>query len=186
MRVILRLRDASLSAHAARLEQLAAGQGRAFLASALNQAGRAIRDKSVPAEAEQTGLKRDTIDRAQKTIEASASSLAFTITARGGDVRARFFAPRETGGGVIAHPWSRSTHYVRAFTMGGRPGARVPLRFGGEVKMRAGSKRLPLRTVRTGLYIPDEMLRGRTAATLNSASDSLLPPILLARLGSLL
>lgn len=186
MRIVVEIRDASLQAFAARLEQLAAGRGRSFLAQSLNQAGKGIRHQSVPAEAAQTGLPVGTIERAQQTIEATASSLSFTILAKGGNVRLKFFGPQESGQGVVAHPWNKSTFYHRAFTMGGRPGSRVPLRFGGEVKMRAGSSRLPLKTVRSGLFIPDEMLSGRTGATLNSASDALVVPILLSRLGSLL
>ena len=186
MRIVVTMRDASLSAYAARLEQVAAGKGRAFLAAALNQAGRGIRAQSVPAETAQTGLDHDVIDRAQQTIEATGGKLSFTIASKGGNVRLKFFGAEESGNGVQAHPWNKSTHYARAFTMGGRPGARVPLPFRGEVKVRAGAKRLPLRTLRSGLFIPDEMLTGRTGSTLDRASNSLVPPILLARLGSLL
>lgn len=189
MKITATFRDASLSAYAARLRNLADGSGRASLAEALNAGGRAIRERTVAAETAQTGLKQDTIDRAQRTTEASASSLIFTITSKGGNVRAKHFGATEGGGGVTARPWNKSTFYRGAFITSGRPGQRRPApKLHGHVfeNISGGKWHGKIRSVRTGLFIPTEMTSGGTKATFDAEAGRLLATTIVARLGSLL
>lgn len=184
MHIVVTMRDRALSDYANRMEKLAAGSGRAVLAQALNQAGHEIRQRTIAAETGQTGLKGGTIDKAQQEIDASASSLAYTISSRGGNVRMKFFGAKETGGGVTAHPWNRSTFTAGAFIKAGW-GARVDLPWGGEVKQREGSSRLPVHTVRSGLFIPTEMVQGQTASAFNAGLSTAAGAIV-SRLGAFL
>ena len=185
MQIVVTFQDRSLSDYANRLEALSAGSGRAVLASALNQAGGVVRHKTVQAETAQTGLPSATIDRAQHEIEADGGSLRFTIVSRGGDVRLKFFGAKESGGGVVAHPWNKSVYVAGAFTQAGFHGVRKALPWGGEVKQRVGSGRLPLKTVHSGLFIPEEMTKGSTAKAFD-AGFQVMASTIVSRLGSLL
>lgn len=62
MRILVEMRDASLSAYATRLDQIASGRGRAFLAQALNQSGEGIRSKTVAAEAGEIGAPNGEVE----------------------------------------------------------------------------------------------------------------------------
>ena len=189
MQIIVTFRDRILSDYANRLEALAAGSGRAVLAQTLNEGGQAIRSKTVAAETAQTGLSADTIDRAQKTIDASASSLTFTIVSHGGNVRLKYFGAKEAGSGVIAHPWNASHTYQGAFIKSGRPGHRAPSsKLGGHVfrNVSGGKWGGKIKAVRSGLFIPTEMTKGSTASAFNSASDTVLAHTVISRLGSML
>ena len=186
MQIIVTFRDRSLADYADRLEKLSAGSGRAMLAQALNQAGHAMRQATVSAETAQTGLKLATIDRAQQEIVASPGRLAYTISSHGGNVREKFFGAQETGSGVTAHPWNRSQFTQGGFIKaGGFGGPRVDLPWGGEVKKRKGSARLSISTVRSGLYIPTEMVKGQTASAYHAGAEVAVAAIV-SRLGALL
>lgn len=156
-----------------------------MLAQSLNQAGAQIRHETVAAEAKQTALSGAIIDRAQHAIDASSGSLTYTITARGGDVRLKFFGAKEDAGGVSADPWGRRTDDAGAWIKGGFNGHRVDLGFGGEVKRRVGASRLPTKTVKSGLFIPTEMVKGQTAGVFDTAS-SVAASRIVSRLGALL
>lgn len=188
MQIVVSFSDRSLADYANRLERMAAGSGRAVLAQALNAAGAEVRHETVAAETRQTGLPESTIDRAQQETPAATGRLAFTITSRGGNVRLKFFGAKENAGGVSADPWGRQTEYAHAWIKGGGGfgGSRVPLRFGGEVKQRVGSGRLPTKTVRSGLFIPTEMTRGATASTFDRAAATVIAARVVTRLGALL
>lgn len=189
MQIIVAFRDLSLSAYAARLEAMAAGAGRAAIAQALNQGGESVRQKTVSAEAAQTGLSHDTIDRAQQSIPATAASLAFTITSHGGNVRLKYFGAKEGGSGVTAHPWNKSTFYRGAFITSGRPGHRAPSpKLHGHVfeNISGGRWHGKIRLKRSGLFIPTEMTKGSTAAAFDTASATILATTVVSCLGALL
>lgn len=189
MQIIVAFRDASLSRYAARLDQLAEGSGRAVLAQALNEGGQAVRQMTVAAETQQTGLQADTIDRAQQAIIATPSSLAFTITSKGGNVRLKYFGAKEGGGGVSAHPWNKSTFYSGAFITSGRPGHRRPSpKLGGHVfqNVSGGQWHGKIKSMKSGLFIPIEMTKGRTAASFHAGASGVLATTVVSRLGALL
>lgn len=158
MRVIVRI-DPRLSQMARGSEALAQ-RARPMMQAGLEKEGRAIRGEMVAAETAQTHLKRATIHRALQTF---SGPLTFTIKSSGGNVRLKHFGARESGGGVIAAPWGQPTYYAGAFIKSGRPGSRsASPKLNGHVFERVGKARKPIRQVRSGLYIPDEMTSGAT------------------------
>jgi hypothetical protein len=188
MHIVVTFRDQSLSRYAARLEALGGGAGRGLLAQALNEGGQAVRSATVAAETAQTGLPGSTLERAQQTIEASAGSLNYTIWSDGGNVRLKYFGAEEGGGGVIAHPWNRSTYYDRAFITSGPRGRRAPSpKLGGQVYRGVGRRwGGPISLVRSGLFIPTEMTKGQTAVAFGKGSASVLATTVVSRLGAML
>ena len=184
MRVVLSFKDRSFADFARRIGDMGE-RGSAVMADALNEAGAATRASTVKAETAQTGLRFGVLDRAQQELTATPGRLSFTIVSRGGNVRLKFFNAKEEGRGVEADPWGRPTFVAGDWIMGGRPGARVPLRFGGEVKRRVGRARLPTQTVRSGLFIPTEMTRGETLAAFEARVAPMAAAIV-SRLGSFL
>lgn len=160
----------------------AAGKGApAAMAAALNSSGRKIATQMRRALVAQTGLKYGVMVRALRTRSASAGSPEFRIESRGGDIRLRFFNARETKSGAIARPWNQKKLYPGAFMKGGRFPNRVPLNMGrgavfewdqkrgiiSEKRLRNGKVRkryYPIKEVRSGLLIPEEMIRGASKA----------------------
>lgn len=123
----------------------------------------------------QTGLKYRTLKRAV-TAKKAFNGGDFVIKSRGGDVRLKFFKPRETRKGVAASPWNRRKVYPGTFTKGGRFPKRVALSMGGTVLRRTGKSRGPLKVVRSGLYIPTEMVTGNSEAAFYATVERELPP----------
>ena len=186
MIVAVKFNDRGLGQFAARLSQLADG-GRAILASSLNEGGDALRALTVSAETSQTGLTAGTINRAQQAVHATGQ-LVYSIRAHGGDVRLKFFGPVEGGGGITAHPWNRSTFYRGGFMTSGRNGSRRMIaKLNGQVyqNIRGGKWGGKIRVMRSGLFIPTEMTRGRTAAAFEEGT-AVLSTTIVARLGALL
>lgn len=122
----------------------------------------------------QTGLKYSTISRAVKSRN-SFNGSAFTILARGGDIRLKFFGARETRAGVTAAPWGQRKLYPGTFTKGGRFPNRKALNMGGAVLKRTGRGRLPLKGQRSGLFIPEELVSGASQAAFHSTVNRELP-----------
>ena len=151
----------------ARISGALANSSRPMLAAALNRAaGQLVRANTIAAETAQTGLSKSTIKRAQKEELATAGSLTYLIRTHGGNISLKYFHPKETGGGVTASPWGSQRYFARAFLMGGRLGARKPLpKLNGHVFMREGRKQLGINKVKSGLFIPTELLRGQTRAS---------------------
>jgi hypothetical protein len=122
----------------------------------------------------QTGLKRKTIVRAVKATKAFGAG-AYTIRSKGGNIRLKFFAARETRKGVSAAPWNSRRIYAGTFMKGGRFPNRKALNLGGAVLKRVGSSRKPLTTIKSGLFIPEEMVTGQSEAAFFGTVDRDLP-----------
>ncbi|GJE41939.1 hypothetical protein [Methylobacterium soli] len=145
------------------------------LARALNHTGTKARAQVIRALTQQTGLKRSTIVRAVRVNKATATaeqfgyagSLTYTLTTQGGDISLKFFSPKETRAGVSAAPRGRRQLFAGTFTKGGRFLNRKGPVMGGHVFTNVSpnhvwcGKALPQNS---GVYIPDEMLQGATAA----------------------
>lgn len=147
-------------------EQLAHGAeaSPAAVRRAVNHTGDKARTQMRRALVDQTGLKRKVIVKALKTRKISAKTGgSYTILSRGGDVRLKFFGARETQAGVSAAPWNKRQLFARTFIKGGKFPGRVKLNMGGNVFVRVGSDRFPLKTVHSGLFIPKEMVTGHSA-----------------------
>ena len=149
----------------------------AALARAINHTGNKARTKMVRALTAQTGLKRRTLVKALRTSPASAGALTYTIRSSGGNVSLKYFGPRETAAGVSAAPWNARSVYAHSFMKAGWwPHRVVKGNWNGHVFERAGSSTNTgmdrFVKVKSGLYIPEEMVRGASAAAFDSAVAS--------------
>jgi len=143
---------------------------------ALNWTGDRAKTKVVGALTAQTGLRRGTILRAVKPTRANFTSLIYRMRARGGDVSLKYFGARETQAGVSAAPWGARRVYAGTFMRGGRFPNRVNIpSFHGQVFARTAGARLPIAKQKSGLFIPEEMVKGDTARTFEMAVSALLP-----------
>jgi len=178
MRIITTFNSAGWDAFRAGFARIGE-EGPAIMAGLLNAGGLALRTKTVAAEQAQTGIKEGVTERAQIATEAGAGGLSFRITVHGGNVRLKYFGAKEGGGGVTAHPWGRSTFYPGAWINSGFRGARRPSpKLGGQVYRRVGSSRLPIEQLHSGLYLPDELLKGQTLSVWEEGMPMLLDGIL--------
>ena len=146
------------------------------LARAINHSGDKARTRMIRALAGQTGLKVGTTKRALRTTKAGAGGLTYVIRSRGGDIRLKYFGARETRRGVSAAPWNKRSIYPHTFLKAGWwPRRVVKPSWNGQVFERMGSKTKTgmdrFETVRSGLLIPDEMVKGASADAFYSAVD---------------
>lgn len=124
----------------------------------------------------QTGLKRKTINKAVTSTRASSKGGgSYVIKSKGGNIRLQFFKAKETRAGVSAAPWNKRSIYAGTFIKGGRFPNRVGLKMGGAVLIRAGGSRYPLKTVKSGLFIAEEMVTGQSAQAFYSVVSRDLP-----------
>jgi hypothetical protein len=142
---------------------------------AINWTGDRARTQVARVGAKQTGLPYRVIRRALVRKAANYSALVYRLRVRGGDVRLKYFKARETRRGVTAAPWGRRQLYAGAFIKGGRFPARVPLGMGGQVFRRSGTGRKPIQLMRSGLFIPEELVKGESAAAFQQTVTALLP-----------
>lgn len=165
--------DASQFVHLANGLKAAGKNAPVALAWGINASGRKIATQMRRALVGQTGMKYGVFVRALRTKAATTGNLTFRIDSKGGDVRLKFFAPRETKAGTSAAPWNKRTVYAGAFMKGGRFPNRVPLRMGkGNVFVRVGASRNPITVKRSGLYIPDEMITGASRAAFENGAGT--------------
>ncbi len=152
------------------------------LMRAINHTGKKAKTQMVRTLANQTGLPIKTTRKALKDKSAGVGG-AFTITSKGGNVRLKFFKAKETRAGVSAAPWNKRKTYAGTFMKGGRFPKRKDIGLGGAVVKRAGAGRYPLRTQKSGLFIPKEMVSGATEQAFYSTAQRELPPRLAHELG---
>lgn len=153
------------------------------LMRAINHTGAKAKTQMVRALAAQTGLPIKTTRKALKTKGANSAGGSFVIHSKGGNIRLKFFKARETRKGVKASPWNRARVYPGTFMKGGRFPRRVGLNMGGAVLRRAGGARLPLKTQKSGLFIPKEMVKDQTAQAFYGTAQRELPKRLMHELG---
>lgn len=175
-----------------------AGKAPVSLARAINHTGMKARTAMVRAMPGQTGLKRDTIVRALK-VNKAGGGLTFSIASRGGNVSLKHFRARETARGVSAAPWNRRSVYAHSFMKAGWWPRRVEKsNWNGQVFERAGSVTGNLRAgsktrrmdrfekIKSGLFIPDEMVKDASAAAFKGIVEADLPKRLEHELARLL
>lgn len=142
---------------------------------ALNRAGSQGRTKSSRALAKQTGLKLRTVRTAMVPLKASAASLEYRIKARGGDIALKHFDARETRKGVSAKPFGKRKIFAGTFIKGGKFPSRVTLNMGGQVFAREGEDRFEIEKQKSGVILPNEMIKGESAKAWNDAVAKVLP-----------
>lgn len=155
---------------------------------AVNRTGAMADTQVVRALTGQTGLKRKIIRKAVHRRPATAGGLTFVLWSAGGNVALKYFGAKETRRGVTATPWGQRKLYAGAFIKGGLFPRRVAIkRFGGAVLTRAaGAKRLPIKAIKSGVFIPEEMVKGATAAVFLKTVRAVLPRRLDHEFGRLL
>jgi len=145
---------------------------------ALNRTGDMGKTHVVRALAKQTGLPQKTIRKAVKVKRASWQDLEYSLTSSGGDVALKFFKKRETPDGVVAHLGTArgKVLFDRTFFRGGAFPRRVNLSaFGGHVLDRVSEYRFDLKVVKSGVFIPIEMVEGETADAFEAVVADVLP-----------
>lgn len=145
------------------------------LSRAVNRTGDMSRTQVRLALRKQTGLPRDTIVKAVRVTSSSPATLTYVMDASGGDISLKFFNPRETPKGVAASPFGKKTVFPSTFLKGGRFPERNGVVFHGHVMRREGSKRFPIKVVKSGVIIPNEMVKGQTATAFEGTVARVLP-----------
>lgn len=176
--------DASQVAGMAELFKKAEREAPAAIGRAVRRTGQMTRTQVVRTLTTQTGLKRDVINRAVK--EKTSGGMTYALVSRGGNVSLKYFKARETAKGVTAAPWNSRRLYAGAFIFGGKRPHRVGLPFGGQVMQRSGASRLPIHKLKSGLFIPREMVSGASKAAFLIMVASVLPDRLRHEIGAIL
>lgn len=155
--------DQVLARYGNQMGALGTGQAERALARALAHTGRKAKTQVVRALTAQTGLKRKVIVKAVRESRIGSPALTYELSSRGGNIRLKYFKARETRRGASAAPWNRRRVYQGTFQRAGwwKTGRVVKPNWNGQVFRRAAGG--GFRVVRSGLYIPDEMVTGATA-----------------------
>ncbi|GJD51098.1 hypothetical protein OPKNFCMD_3849 [Methylobacterium crusticola] len=161
------------------------------LARAINHTGDKAKTQMTRALVPQTGLTRRVIVKALRVHKAGAGSLTYTVTVKGGDIRLKYFKARETAQGVSAAPWNKRSIWPHTFMKAGWwPSRVVKPNWNGQVFERALSKTNSgmdrFTVVRSGLYLPDELVTGASRAAFEAAVARDLPDRLAHELGRVL
>ena len=141
-----------------------------------NQAPHAIRravnhtgDKAVTqvarALAKQTSAKYGAVKKALVVKRATYDRGVYRISAKGGYISLKEFGARQTKAGVSAMVWGKRRVFPHSF---------VSAKLGGHVFVRMGKARNPIRKM-WGPALPNEMVKGDTAATFLSTVEADLP-----------
>jgi Prophage minor tail protein Z (GPZ) len=152
---------------------------------AVNRTAEMARTKMVKVLVPQTGLKYRAVRSALRLSKAKGGSNTASVLSRGGDIRLRFFGPRVVGkAGVSAAPRSKRQIFKSRFMRGGlyQSGKAV---LGGKTPFERvkGAVRLPIRSARSGVYIPEEMITNASAEVFHDTVARVLPERLSHELG---
>jgi hypothetical protein len=145
---------------------------------ALNRTGDMARTQVIRTLAAQTGLPQRTIRRSVRVKRSEWSNLEYTLKSAGGDVALKYFKKRETLAGVEADLGSArgKVLFDRTFFKGGAFPRRVALTaFDGHVMDRVSEYRFDLRKVKSGVFIPEEMVSGATRDAFERVVEDVLP-----------
>ncbi|WPZ23120.1 phage tail protein [Sulfitobacter faviae] len=145
---------------------------------AINRTGDMARTQVVRTLARQTGLPQKTIRKSVKVKRSSWANLEYQLKSAGGDVSLKYFKKRETDDGVRAYlgdarGWD---WFAESFFRGGRwPRPRKAISWShGHVFVRVGG-RTELEKVKSGVFIPEEMVDGATAKAFEKSVEKNLP-----------
>ena len=152
------------------------------IARAVNHTGDKARTQMIRALTVQTGLQRKTIVKALRVTKASATkgSMEYRIDSAGGNVSLKYFGARETRAGVSAAPWGARRVFAGTFMRAGWWPERVDKpKWHGQVFRRTGGTSKTgmdaFEKVRSGLFIPGEMVQGATGEAFRAVVDRDLP-----------
>lgn len=142
----------------------------------INKVGNRAKTVVIRNLTKQTGLDRRVIVAAVgDPAQARPGKLSYEMKTRGGNIRLKYLHPKESGSGVVAKPFGKTTFYPGAFMKGGAVGNRkVVPRFNGHVMFRNRSSGRHYTFARSGVFIPVEMMRGPTLAAFEKIAVPLL------------
>jgi hypothetical protein len=144
----------------------------------LNRTGDKVRTQVKRALVQQTGLKPGVINRAVKTRRANYRDLSYVLKSRGGDISLKYLGAREVRGGVSAAPGGQRQIFPGAFIKSGRkPNRYAVKRRDGHVyrNLEGGRWGGKIEKVRSGIFIPKEMVSGASAQAFYSTAAQHLP-----------
>jgi len=144
-------------------------------AKALNRAGDQGRTGARRALAKQTGLQQKLLNRAMQVTRANGATLEYRVTAKGGDIALKYFAARETRKGVSANPFGQRRVFEGTFIRGGKFPSRVDIGRGGHVFARVSDSRLPIEKQKSGVIIPQEMVKDESGKAWSLVTHRVLP-----------
>lgn len=182
MDIRISFRNDVMARYANQLAAVGAGGAEAALKRAMRHTGRKARTQVIRALTSQTGLRRATLVRAVREVSGDAGTLSFVLRTQGGDIRLKHFRARETRSGVSAAPWNKRSVFAGTFMKAGwfRSGRVVKPSWNGQVFRRAGgvtkTGRDKFEVVRSGLFIPTEMLQGQSAQAWRAVIERDLVP----------
>lgn len=142
----------------------------------INQVGDRSKTQVIRALTKQTGLPRRTIVKAVgDPTRANGRQLSYEMVTRGGNIRLKYLAPRETRPGVTAKPWGKRQLFAGTFMRGGKfPNRKVVPKFDGHVYRRLNTSGTKITQARSGMFIPTEMTRDATRAAFERTAAPLL------------
>lgn len=153
-------------------EQLGDGTARRIYSRAINDTGKVAATATGRALADQSGLSKRVGAKAMRSQDrATPSSLAFAINTQGGQIRVKYFRPKETAAGVSAAPHNNRQVFVGTFMRAGWWPKRVTKPgWNGQVFYLQGKK---FQVAKTDVFIPKEVLEGNTADTFDQSKERL-------------
>jgi hypothetical protein len=153
-------------------QDLGSAKASSVYSRAINDTGAKAATATGRALADQSGLPKKTGRKAvAKRTRSTPATLAYEIHVKGGDVRLKYFKPKETDAGVSAAPWNSRAVYVGSFMRAGWWPDRVDKpNWNGQVFYRAGNK---FKIAKSGLYLPTEATTGNTASTFDKSKNML-------------
>jgi hypothetical protein len=167
----LTVRGNGLRRFAEAVETLGEGKARKVYRMAVNDAGGKTKTKTGQALAKQTGLKPSVTRKALSVSKASDADLTYSLRGQGGDISLKYFGAREIRKGVSAAPFGQREVFAHHFIKGGRFPNRKEIGRGGHVfepDTRTGDWGRSFTKAKSGVVIPNEMVKGVTAQTFDS------------------
>lgn len=185
--VTVKWADANLKRFGKKLDQLNTRFPK-VLPRIVNQVGDRAKTQVIRNLTRQTGLPRKTIVKAVgDPARAHAGRLSYEMVTRGGNIRLKYLAPRESRPGVTAIPWGKRQLFPGTFMKGGAfPNRKVVAKFDGHVYRRLNTSGTKITQARSGMFIPTEMTTGATKAAFERIAAPLLQQRVEAAIGKLL
>lgn len=151
---------------------LGSAKARHIYSRAINDTGAKSATATGRALSDQSGVKKTVGRKAlKKRTRSTPATLAYEIHVKGGEIRLKYFSPRETRRGVSAAPRNQRQVFAGTFLKAGWwPKRVVKSNWNGQVFRRVGDK---FQVVKSDVVLPTEATSGQTAATFDKGKNAL-------------